>query len=184
MPSRADPQHFSWRRVRDLIGRPYRTGPVQELFWDAGLDPDALWREVRVGIYSMPPHDRQPSPVTEIDLIPSYHIRFRFKRAQLVRGATAITDDEFVLAAVTYFLERNDGRPLPQTPELPYGLTATSTLSDCIARVGSTPTELVTDEEDGYAEWTDRNPRFHVLFKEPGKRLARINIYLAPADDD
>ena len=183
MATPIDKLNFSWKRVRDLIGRPYREGAVQELFWDVGLDPDALWREVRVGIYSMPPHDQEPSPVAEIDLIPSYHVRFRFKRARLVKGATAVSAEEFVMAAVTFFLEDDEGKAFQSILELPYGLSTSSTLSDCIARVGSEPTELVVDERDGYAEWTDRNPRFHVLFNEPGKRLARINVYLAPVDE-
>jgi hypothetical protein len=178
-----DQQHFSWNRVRPLIGRPYRDLAVQERFTDVGLDPDALWREVRVGIYSMSPYDQQPSPIAEIDLIPSYHVRFRFKHAELVKGALTEIPAAFVMAAVTYFLESL--KPEERfTGGLPFGILATDTLEAIIERVGDPPTTRELDEEDGYVVWEDRNPRLHVLYSTREKRPLRVNVFLAPTEEE
>jgi hypothetical protein len=172
-------ESFSWSRVRDLFGLPYHDSRVQELFTEAGLRPDASWRELRVGIYSMPPHDQQPSPIAEIDLIPSFQIRFRFKHASLVVGAKAESPTTFVLAAVTYFLEseKPEGR---FSAGLPFGILVSDTLESIIERVGAPPTHRQLGEDDGYVIWEDRNPVFHVLFSIREKRPLRVNVFLAP----
>lgn len=174
-------QSFSWNRARDLFGLPYRDSRIQELFSDVRLNPDELWREVRVGIYSMPPHDRQPSPIAEIDLIPSYSVRFRFKHAELVAGAKTEFSKTFVMAAVSYFLES-------QKPEerfvaaLPFGILANDNAESIAERVGVPPTRLALGEEDGYMIWEDRNPVLHVLFSVREKRPLRINVFLDQKD--
>ena len=174
-------QNFSWDRVRGLFGLPYRDSRVQGLFSDVGSDPDALWREVRVGIYSMPPYDQQPCPIAEIDLIPSYHVRFRFKHAELVVGAKTGFPRAFVLAAVTYFLE---SQKLEErfSGGLPFGILATDNLEAIIGRVGAAPTTRELGEEDGYVLWEDRNPQVHVLFSTRENRPLRVNVFLAPKE--
>ena len=174
-------QPFSWDRVRGLLGLPYRDLRIREVFADAKLDPDAIWRELRVGIYSMPPRDREPSPLAEIDLIPIHHVRFRFKHAGLVVGAKTEVPTVFVLAAVTYFLEsqKPEGR---FSGSLPLGILATDEPESIIERVGAPPTHLEAGTEDGYMVWEDRNPRLHVLFSTPEKRPLRVNVFLAPSE--
>ena len=174
-------QNFSWNRVRELFGVPYRDPRIQELFSQVKLNPDALWREVRVGIYSMPPHDQQPSPIAEIDLIPSYCMRLRFKHANLVAGARTEFPTRFVLAAVTYFLESE--KPEERfSSGLPYDILATDDLDSIFKRVGSPPTGQHWEEgkEDGYIIWEDRNPLLHILFSIREKRALRVNVFLAP----
>lgn len=171
-------QSFSWPRVRDLFGVPYHDSHIQELFSDVNLTPDSLWREVRVGIYSMSPYDRRPSPITEIDLIPSYHVRIRFKQAQLLVDAKTESPTTFVLAAVTYFLE-NETPEERFVAELPFGILGTDDLDKIAERVGSPATDRVLDENDGYVQWKDRNPVLHVLFSVREKRPLRINVFLA-----
>ena len=175
-------QSFSWNRIRDLFGLPYGDPRIQEVFSDVELNADELWREVRVGIYSMPPYDRQPSPVAEIDLIPSYHVRFRFRHAKLVEGAKTESATTFVMAAVTYFLESEI--PIKRfVAALPFGILATDNLEVIAERVGAPPTHQELGEEDGYVIWKDRNPFLHVLFSTREKRPLRVNAFLAQKDD-
>ena len=171
---------LSWDRIAELLGIPYSNPRIQELFSQVKLHPDELWREVRVGIYSMPPYDQQPSPIAEIDLIPSYGVRLRFKHASLVAGAQTVSPTTFVFSAVTYFLEsskpeeRFHGR-------LPWDILATDDPDSIIERVGSPPTHRDWDEgeETGYLLWEDRNPVLHVLCSIPEKRPLRVNVFLA-----
>jgi hypothetical protein len=180
-----DQQNFSWKRVRDLFGVPYRDPRIQELFSRVNLNPDELWREVRVGIYSMPPHDQQPSPVAEIDLIPSYRVRLRFRHAALVKGAAAASPTTFVFSGITYFLEYEDGLE-PFLGGLPHGIRPTDDLDAIVEHVGSPPTgrHFKQGEDDGYVIWEDRNPILHVLFSTKEKRPLRVNVYLAPSDPE
>jgi len=171
-------QSFSWNRVRELFGVPYHDSRVQQLFSDVELNPDALLREVRVGIYSMAPYDRQPSPVAEIDLIPSFHVRFRFKHAELVTEAKTEPSKTFVMAAVTYFLEGEISEERFAAP-LPFGILGTDSVDALIDRVGSPPTARILGEKEGYVIWKDRNPLLHVLFSPQENRPLRVNVFLA-----
>jgi hypothetical protein len=176
--SAAAQQNFSWDRVGNLIGLPYHDPLVQKLFSDAKLDPESLWREVRVGIYSMPPHDQQPSPIAEIDLVASHQIRFRFKHASLVVGAKAKSPTAFVMASVTYFLDS----PKPKerfAAGLPFGILSTDNLEAIIKHVGRPPTEQEIDEKDGYVAWKEQSPVIHVLYSVKEKRPLRTNIFLS-----
>jgi hypothetical protein len=172
-------ESFYWSRIRDLFGLPYWDPRIQELFTEVGLVPDTLWRELHVGIYAMPPHDQQPSPIAEIDLIPSFRIRFRFKHASLVAGAKTAASTTFVFAAVTYFLESEN----PEerfSGELPFGILPSDDLEAIVQRVGTPPTRRELGDEDGYVVWEDRNPVLHVLFSTREKRPLRVNVFLAP----
>ena len=174
-------KNFNWERIRSLLGIPYHDPSVQQLFSQLGLSPDVLWREVRVGIYSMPPFDQQPSPIAEIDLIPIYCVRIRFKHANLVVGANTNSPTTFVLAAVTYFLESKDVETRFRG-ELPYGILSTDKLESVVKRVGCSPTVRIWEkgEETGYVAWEDRNPILHVLFNIRENRILRVNVFLAP----
>jgi hypothetical protein len=174
---------FSWDRIAELLGIPARDPRIQDLFDQAGLNPDELWREVRVGIYSMPPHDQQPSPIAEIDLSPSYGVRLRFKHASLVAGAKTASPTTFVFSAVTYFLESR--KPEERfRGQLPWSILATDDPDVVVERVGSPPThrDWEEGEETGYLIWEDRNPVLHVLFSIPKERPLRVNVFL-PAKD-
>ncbi len=177
------PEHakFSWDRVRGLFGLPFRDPRVQALFLEAGVDPERLWREVRVGIYAMPPHDKEPCPTAEVDLVPSFRVRIRFKHASLVSATGPVSSTTFVLAAVTYFLESTEELK-PFRGLLPFGILATDNLERIAGRVGSPPTSNVftEGEELGYAIWEDRDPRLHVLYNAKEDHLVRVNVFLAP----
>jgi hypothetical protein len=172
-------ESFYWSRIRDLFGLPYRDPRIQELFTEVGLSPDASWRELHVGIYAMPPYDNQPSPIAEIDLIPSFRIRFRFKHASLVAGATTESPTTFVFAAVTYFLE-SENEEERFSGELPFGIRQSDDLESIEKRVSVPPTRRKLGEEDGYVEWDDRNPVLHVLYSTREKRPLRVNVFLGP----
>jgi len=183
MSATKDQQNFSWSRVRELFGLPYRDSRVQDLFADLRLDPDALWRELRVGIYSMPPYDQQPSPIAEIDLIPSYHVRLRFKHARLLVSAKTESPKVFVMAAVTYFLESQ--KPKDRfAGDLPFGIGAADSLEKIAQRAGAPPTTQDLGDEDGYVLWEDRDPRLHVLFSTRENRPLRVNVFLAEKEED
>jgi len=177
-----DHRNFSWDQVSGLFGVPYRDPRVQQLFTRVGLDPDALLGEVRVGIYSMPPHDKQPSPTTEIDLSPSFRVRMRFKHARLILGAQqGVAPDESVVAAITYLLESKvPGERFEGA--LPYGIAATDDPAAIERRAGAAPTEREWDpqSDSGYSAWKERNPILHVLLSVPERRPLRVNVFLAP----
>lgn len=173
--------NFGWRRVGGLIGIPSNDPRIRELLSNVGLDPHSLWRELRVGIYTMPPYDAQPSPLAEIDLIPTYHLRLRFKHARLVEGARGVSPDEFVFSAVTYFFESS----VPEerfAGDLPYNIQAADDPAQVIARVGVPPSiqDWNDGNETGYLQWADRNPNLHLLFNIPERRILRVNVFLAP----
>jgi hypothetical protein len=172
-------ESFYWSRIRDLFGLPYRDPRIQELFTEVGLSPDASWRELHIGIYAMPPYDKQPSPIAEIDLIPSFRIRFRFKHASLVAGARTESQTTFVFAAVTYFLESENEKER-FSGELPFGIRQSDDLESIEKRVSAPPTRRELGEVDGYVEWEDRNPVLHVLYSTREKRPLRVNVFLGP----
>jgi hypothetical protein len=177
---------FSFPRFAELFGVPYRDPRVQDIFLRAGLLPDNVLRELRTGIYSMPPHDRAPCPVTEIDLSPSYRLRVRFKEAHLVARPTdlpAVPPNTPVFSGLMYLLEAGDDVE-PFFGELPFGIQPSDDLKGVVARVGAPPTQEVfrPSEESGYALWEDRSPRLHVLFSIPAPQAPlRVNVFLPPA---
>lgn len=170
---------FSWDRVRCLFGLDYHDKAIQSLLFSANINPNALWREMRVGIYSMPPYDQQPSPIAEIDLIPSYHVRLRFKHARLVSGARTSNPMTFVFASLTYSLESEHVKDR-FLATLPYGIVSTDSLDTICERVGSKPTSQELGDKDGYVAWEDINPVLHILFSTCEQRSLRINVYLPP----
>ena len=183
-----DHQKFAWMRIRDLFGLPYGDERVEDLFARAALRPDDLWHEVRVGIESMPPHDKQPCSLAEIDLTPSYRVRLRFKHAQTVMGAAAgVSPTTFVFAGVAYFLDADAGRQ-PFSAGLPDAIRPTDDLAGTLARVGTPPTggDYAGPDDTVFAVWEDRNPILHVLFGEEPKRPIKVTVFLAasPADSD
>ena len=187
MPS-FDHQKFAWMRLRDLFGLPYGDQRVQEIFARAALRPDELSRELRVGIESMPPHDKQPCSLAEIDLTPSYRVRLRFKHAQTVTGAApGVSPKTFVFAGVAYFLDTDGGRA-PFSAGLPEAIRPTDDIPGTLARVGSAPTDgdYADPDDTVFAMWEDRNPILHVLFGEEPKRPIKVTVFLAasPADSD
>jgi len=186
MATTIGPDHgqFAWHRVRDLIGQPYASPQVRGLFAHTGLDPDDLLTENRVGIYSMPPHDRQPCPVKEIDLTPSYRVRLRFRHARLVVGAAAVPPPTLVFTGITYFLE-NDHDLVPFAAGLPADIRPTDDVEAIIGRMGSRPSgfHFEPGEETGYMVWEDRNPIVHILFRGHDQLPLRITVYLAPSGD-
>jgi hypothetical protein len=190
-------EFFDWNRVHALFGLPFRDPSVQNLFLRAGLFPDKLVREHRLGIYSMPPHDKAPCPVAEIDLSPSFRVRIRFKHPSLVKMPTALASppgrtishplvdqgpDTFVLSGITYFLEGND-EVEPFSAPLPYGIQSGDDLRAVEARVSAPPTKAVFEpgDESGYAIWEDRVPVLHVLFSMGEKEVPwKVNVFLPP----
>ena len=178
--SQPDHDAFSWTRVRELLGLPYHDPRVQDLFARAGVNPDSLLRDVRVGIYSMPPHDQQPCPVTEIDLTAMFRVRMRFRHARLVKGASATAaPTDFVFSGITYFLEYDP--PLePFRGSLPWGIGPTENVNEIVERVGRPPNTLheTPGDEFGFVLWDDKNPVLHVLFLNHDKRVVRINAFL------
>ena len=186
MTASFDHQRFAWLRVRDLFGVPLDDPRVQHLFVRAGLKPDELLREVRVGIESMPPHDKAPCTMAEIDLSPTFRVRVRFKHARMVRGAApGSAPDAFVLAGIAYFLDTNEGLQ-PFSAGLPQAIRPTDDIPGVIGRVGVSPTDgdYADQDETVYAIWEDRNPILHVLFGGEDKRPLKVTVFLAAADDD
>jgi len=190
-------EFFEWNRVQTLFGLPFSDPSVQNLFLRAGLFPAKLLREHRLGIYSMPPHDKAPCPVTEIDLSPSFRVRIRFKHPTLVKMPIALASpprstishplidqgaDTFVLAGITYFLEGND-EVEPFSAALPYLIQPGDDLRTVTAHVGAPPTKEVftTGDDSGYAIWEDRIPVLHILFAMGGdERPLKVNAFLPP----
>jgi hypothetical protein len=173
---------FAWKNLEPLLGRPRSDSGLANLFAQAGLSMDELWRELRIGIESMPPHDQQPASAAEIDLTPSHHVRLRFRHACTVKGAMADGTHEFVLASVTYFLDpANAGNGY--TGDLPAGLEAGDSPARIVERTGRPPSgqRLDPSRNHGFMVWEDRNPVLHVLLSMPQQQLQRVNVFLAPA---
>ena len=176
---------FSFPRFAELFGAPYRDPRVQDVFVRAGLRPDRVLSELRTGIYSMPPHDKAPCPVTEIDLSPSYRLRIRFKEARLVirpNQLPPVPPNTPVFSGLMYLLEAGD-EVEPFFGELPFGIKPSDDLNAVIARVGGPPTKQVFNpgEDSGYAIWEDRSPILHVLFSLGSPQVPlRVNVFLPP----
>jgi hypothetical protein len=175
-------QPFSWKNTEPLLGLPRSDPRIGDLFAQTGLPMDELWRDLRVGIDSMPPHDQEPASVAEIDLTPSYHVRLRFRHARLVQGARTAEPQTFVLAAMTYFLDPSQAGGGYQG-DLPAGIEGGDSPSRIIERIGRPPSEQSLDPSTnhGFMVWEDRNPVLHVLLGMPQQQLLRVNVFLAPA---
>lgn len=184
---RYDHSLFSWPHFEHLFGLPYRDPRVQDIFQRAGIVPDRVLSELRTGIYSIPPHDKQPCPVTEVDLSPSYRIRIRFKQARLViRSAELppVSPDAPILSGLMYLLEANDDVE-PFFGKLPFGIQLGDDLKAIVARVGAPPTKevFVPGDDSGYAIWEDRSPILHVLLSMNAPQVPlRVNAFLPPSD--
>ncbi len=170
---------FSWNRVCGLLGIPYRYPQVQELFGCAKVVPDKHWREVRVGIYSMPPRDQEPCPIAEVDLCSTFRTRFRFKHADLL-GIDSFPPSTFVMSSVTYFIDHEDGLE-PFSGRLPFGIKLDDRLDSVLKRIGKPPSNHVFENEKtfGYVSWENQSPVLHILFNTIEQRPIRISVFLS-----
>jgi hypothetical protein len=177
---------FAWPHFENIFGLPYRDPRVQDIFQRAGIVPDRVLSELRTGIYSMPPHDKQPCPVTEVDLSPSYRIRIRFKQARLVVRSPElppVPPDTPILSGLMFLLEASDDVE-PFFGQLPFGIQSGDDLKAVVARVGAPPSKevFVQGDESGYAIWENRSPILHVLFSTASPQIPlRVNAFLPPS---
>jgi hypothetical protein len=188
MPRRSKRDHaiFGWTRLRSLFGTPLTSPALKALFRATGKD---LLVEERVGVYSMPPHDKQPCPMLIADLSPGFGVRLHFRHARLLASGKGLPPTEFLFDAVTYDLEKDEDQEA-FTGDLPYGILATDDKDRVLERAGRPPThdsdaEPAADDEDeeddlAFVRWEDQDPHVHVLFRKSEGHPILLQVYLKP----
>lgn len=162
------------------MGMPLESSGLGDVFADAALNAAALTQDLRLGVESMPPHDRQPVSSREIDLRASHGVRLRFRPARCVRTPAVMPPQTWVLSSVAYFLRDDDRPTVICEGDLPQGLQESDTVDTAAFRMGqpSIAQDLDPARPFGYQAWDAGGVILHLLFEMISRRLVRVTVYL------